>query len=65
MRGRLAEDVVEQSVNDGVTQYVILGAGLDSFVYRQRDLPDRLGVFEVDHPATQSWKLQTAGRRRC
>lgn len=64
VRGRLAEDVVERSVNDGVTQHGILGAGLDSFGYRRRDLLDRLGVFEVDHPATQSWKLQTAGRRR-
>jgi O-methyltransferase involved in polyketide biosynthesis len=35
---------------------VILGAGLDSFAYRRRDLLDRLRVFEVDHPATQSWK---------
>jgi methyltransferase (TIGR00027 family) len=56
VRARLAEDVVERSVSDGVTQYVILGAGLDSFAYRRRDLLNRLRVFEVDHPATQSWK---------
>jgi len=56
VRARLAEDVAEGSVSDGVSQYVILGAGLDSFVYRRRDLLDRLRVFEVDHPATQSWK---------
>jgi methyltransferase (TIGR00027 family) len=37
---------------------VILGAGLDSFAYRRRDLVDRLRVFEVDHPATQAWKRQ-------
>jgi methyltransferase (TIGR00027 family) len=56
VRARFAEDVVERSVRDGVPQYVILGAGLDTFAYRRRDLLDRLGVFEVDHPATQSWK---------
>jgi methyltransferase (TIGR00027 family) len=35
---------------------VILGAGLDSFAYRRGDLVDRLRVFEVDHPASQTWK---------
>jgi methyltransferase (TIGR00027 family) len=43
---------------------VILGAGLDSFVYRRLDLVKVLRVFEVDHPATQAWKrtrLQEAG----
>jgi methyltransferase (TIGR00027 family) len=39
-----------------VRQYVILGAGLDSFAYRRHDLLDRLRVFEVDHPASQRWK---------
>lgn len=36
--------------------YVILGAGLDSFAYRRRDLAEMVRVFEVDHPATQQWK---------
>jgi methyltransferase (TIGR00027 family) len=61
VRARFAEDLVERSVRDGVAQYVILGAGLDSFAYRRRDLLDRLRVFEVDHPATQSWKRQRLG----
>jgi methyltransferase (TIGR00027 family) len=52
----LPEDIVEQAVADGVRQYVILGAGLDSFAYRHEDLRDRLVVFEVDHPASQAWK---------
>jgi methyltransferase (TIGR00027 family) len=56
VRSRFAEDVVEQAVASGVEQYVILGAGLDSFAYRHGDLLDRLRVFEVDHPASQSWK---------
>lgn len=61
VRARLAEDVVERSVSDGVTQYVILGAGLDSFAYRRRDLLDWLQVFEIDHPVTQLWKRRRLG----
>jgi methyltransferase (TIGR00027 family) len=56
VRARFAEDIVEQAVGNGVCQYVILGAGLDSFAYRREDLLAHLRVFEVDHPATQSWK---------
>jgi methyltransferase (TIGR00027 family) len=55
-RARFPEDIVERATASGVSQYVILGAGLDSFVYRRDDLLDRLRVFEVDHPATQPWK---------
>jgi methyltransferase (TIGR00027 family) len=56
VRTRLAEDIVEQGAAEGARQYVILGAGLDSFAYRRRDLLDRIRVFEVDHPASQAWK---------
>jgi methyltransferase (TIGR00027 family) len=56
VRARLPEDIVERAVADGVRQYMILGAGLDSFAYRRTDLLDRLRVFEVDHPASQAWK---------
>ena len=56
IRARFTEDLVEREVSRGVEQYVILGAGLDSFAYRRSDLVDRLRVFEVDHPASQSWK---------
>ena len=56
VRARFTEDIVEQAAASGVSQYVILGAGLDSFAYRRDDLLGRLRVFEVDHPATQSWK---------
>jgi methyltransferase (TIGR00027 family) len=58
VRTRFPEDLVERAAASGVGQYVILGAGLDSFAYRRRDLLDRLRVFEVDHPATQEWKRQ-------
>jgi methyltransferase (TIGR00027 family) len=55
-RARFTEDIVEQKAASGVDQFVILGAGLDTFAYRRGDLSARLHVFEVDHPATQSWK---------
>src|SRR5690242_12376481 len=64
VRARVAEDEVERAMGLGVRQYVILGAGLDSFAYRRNDLMDRLRVFEVDHPASQAWKrrrLQEVG----
>lgn len=55
-RARFAEDELALAVARGVTQFVILGAGLDTFAYRN---PFRnLRVFEVDHPATQEWKRQ-------
>jgi methyltransferase (TIGR00027 family) len=58
VRARFAEDIVEQAAASGTTQYVILGAGLDSFANRRADLLEGLRVFEVDHPASQSWKRQ-------
>ena len=56
VRSRLPEDVVERAAAAGIRQYVILGAGLDSFAYRRDDLLERVRVFEVDHPASQQWK---------
>ena len=56
VRARFAEDIVERAASSGVGQYVMLGAGLDSFAYRRRDLLDRLRVFEAGHPAAQRWK---------
>ena len=56
VRARLPEDMAEQAATEGFRQYVILGAGLDSFAYRRHDLLKRLRVFEVDHPASQAWK---------
>jgi methyltransferase (TIGR00027 family) len=54
-RSRCAEDEVALAVRRGVRQYVILGAGLDTFAYRNPH-PHVLHVFEVDHPTTQTWK---------
>ncbi len=64
VRSRIAEDLLREEVACGVRQYVILGAGLDTFAYRNPYTGNRLTVYEVDHPATQSWKrmlLATAG----
>lgn len=66
-RARFAEEEVERAVQRGVEQYVILGAGLDSFAWRRADLMTEIQLFEVDHPATQEWKRQRmtiAGLRR-
>jgi len=56
MRSRYVEDELALLLKRGVSQYVISGAGLDSFAYRRPDLANVLKVFEVDHPATQAWK---------
>jgi methyltransferase (TIGR00027 family) len=56
VRARYPEDLVERAVAEGIRQYVILGAGLDSFAYRRADLVELLRIFEVDHPASQQWK---------
>ena len=57
-RSRYTEDALEAAVNGGARQYVILGAGLDTFAFRWPDLLERLQVFEVDHPATQAMKRE-------
>jgi methyltransferase (TIGR00027 family) len=56
VRSRYAEDELARAIERGVSQYVILGAGLDSFAYRRPDVAKVLRVSEVDHPATQAWK---------
>jgi methyltransferase (TIGR00027 family) len=58
LRSRYAEDSLEQAMARGVRQYVVLGAGLDTFAYRNPYAADGLRVFEVDHPATQQWKRE-------
>ncbi|MCA9677537.1 MAG: class I SAM-dependent methyltransferase [Kofleriaceae bacterium] len=57
-RARFIEDLVAAEAERGVDQYVILGAGLDTFAQRRPQLAARLAVFEVDRPATQAWKRQ-------
>ncbi|WP_043262785.1 class I SAM-dependent methyltransferase [Streptomyces sp. CT34] len=55
-RARFIEDLIAEQADRGVTQYVILGAGLDTFAQRRPESTSRLRVFEVDQPGTQAWK---------
>jgi methyltransferase (TIGR00027 family) len=55
-RARFVEDLVAEQLARSVDQYVILGAGLDTFVQRRPELARRMRVFEVDQPAPQAWK---------
>jgi methyltransferase (TIGR00027 family) len=57
-RARFVEDLVVEEAGHGVDQYVILGAGLDTFAQRRPEIAARLHVFEVDQPGPQAWKRQ-------
>lgn len=57
-RARYAEDALWKAVGNGVKQYVILGAGMDTFAFRYKEMLEGLKVFEVDHPATQAFKRE-------
>ena len=57
-RARFIEDLVIEHASRGLSQYVILGAGLDSFAQRRPDVASRMTVFEVDQPGPQAWKRQ-------
>ena len=55
-RARFVEDLVTENAEQGIRQYVILGAGLDTFAERRAEIASRLHVFEVDRPGPQAWK---------
>lgn len=57
-RSRYAEDCFGLALDRGVQQFVLLGAGLDTFAQRRPDLMTRVHVYEIDKPATQEWKLE-------
>jgi methyltransferase (TIGR00027 family) len=57
-RARFIEDLVAEQADRGVNQYVVLGAGLDTFAQRRPEVGGRLRVFEVDQPGPQAWKRQ-------
>src|SRR5262245_12011930 len=63
-RSRCAEDALARAVAEGVRQYVVLGAGLDTFAYRNSYPPGRLRVFEVDMPTTQAFKRDLLARTK-
>ncbi|MGW9431840.1 class I SAM-dependent methyltransferase [Streptomyces decoyicus] len=55
-RARFIEDLAAEQAGHGVSQYVVLGAGLDTFAQRRPEIASRLRVFEIDQPVTQAWK---------
>ncbi|MGA8088367.1 MAG: SAM-dependent methyltransferase [Terracidiphilus sp.] len=57
-RSRIAEDALSGAVERGVRQFVILGAGLDTFALRNPHRARDIRIYEIDHPATQAGKLQ-------
>jgi methyltransferase (TIGR00027 family) len=58
VRARFIEDLIAEQIDNGISQYVILGAGLDTFAQRRPELASRIAVFEVDRPGPQAWKRQ-------
>jgi methyltransferase (TIGR00027 family) len=63
LRTRFTEDALAKAVAGGASQYVILGAGMDSFALRRPAFAHGLRIFEIDHPATQGFKLQRLADR--
>ena len=57
-RARFIEDLTVEQYKLGIDQYVILGAGLDTFAQRRQDIASKIQVFEIDQPDTQTWKQQ-------
>ncbi len=57
-RARFIEDLITEHAGHGVAQYVILGAGLDTFAQRRPEIASHLRIFEVDRPGPQAWKRQ-------
>ena len=62
LRTRYAEDRLMEAIAEGIGQYAILGAGLDTFSLRHKALADRVRIFELDHPATQALKRERVRR---
>lgn len=61
-RARFAEDALEEALGRGLRQVVLVGAGLDSFALRRRDLESSVRVYELDHPASQRSKRAKLSR---
>ncbi|MFY9958573.1 class I SAM-dependent methyltransferase [Bradyrhizobium sp.] len=58
IRSRYAEDALRAAMNRGTRQYVLIGAGFDSFALRRPAFSETLEIFEIDHPATQAFKVR-------
>ena len=57
-RARFVEDLIIEQTKKGISQYVILGAGLNTFAQRRPDIASKLKIFEIDQPDTLAWKRQ-------
>ena len=57
-RARFIEDLIINQSKQGIDQYVILGAGLDTFAQRRPDIASKIQIFEIDLPNTLAWKQQ-------
>lgn len=57
-RARFIEDLVVEQIKNGISQYVLLGAGLDTFAQRRPEIASRLQVYEIDQPHTLQWKKE-------
>lgn len=62
MRARYSEQALESAIEEGIQQYGIIGAGMDSFALRRPDLLEKIHAFEIDHPVTQKKKLDRIRR---
>jgi methyltransferase (TIGR00027 family) len=58
LRSRYTEDALQRAISNGVRQYVMIGAGFDSFSLRRPPFAQGVCVYEIDHPATQAFKLE-------
>src|SRR6185437_16545034 len=58
IRSRYAEDALKAAAQRGTRQYVLIGAGFDSFVLRRPAFANGIEIFEIDHPATQALKIE-------
>jgi methyltransferase (TIGR00027 family) len=63
LRSRYTEDSLGEAVANGIGQYVLLGAGMDTFAYRQPSWAARLRIFEIDHPESQKVKREHLVKR--
>ena len=63
-RARYVEEVLLEQLDNGVSQYVLVGAGMDSFAWRYPELADKVTVFELDHPATHREKQRRLQRQQ-
>jgi len=63
-RSRYSEDCFEKAFGNDISQYVMLGAGMDSFAMRRPEFEEAVKIYEIDHPSTQEWKKKKLADNR-